>query len=187
MLMAKEAWDSVEPTTIKHCWDHTAIQRAPIMLRIPMTHNNSAVQTPPRTDPIAWQIIQDFATMEMTLPGAEDALKRHLWENYHKGEWLPALQAVMDAEEDGTPESALAAIEKIKPTTVPGPSHAMTAQGQLLESEISDAMIELKRRNRIHGELLSLDELLIPVEEDEIGESPEVFEGGDAEIVAEVR
>ncbi|KAH7925285.1 DDE-domain-containing protein [Leucogyrophana mollusca] len=26
MLMAKDAWDSVEPSTIKHCWDHAGIQ-----------------------------------------------------------------------------------------------------------------------------------------------------------------
>jgi hypothetical protein len=32
MLMAKEAWDAVQPTTIKRCWDHTGIQRDPIML-----------------------------------------------------------------------------------------------------------------------------------------------------------
>jgi len=188
MLMAKEAWDSIEPTTIKHCWDHTAIQRPPIMLRIPATsHNNSAVQTPPTTDPITWQIIRDFATTEMTLPDAEDALKRHLGENYHDDEWLPVLQTVMDADEDGNSASALAVIDKIKPTKPPGPSHhAVTAQGQLLESEISDAMIKLKKRNRVHGELLSMDELLKPVEEDEVGESPEIFEGGDEEIVAEV-
>ena len=26
MTMAKEAWNAVEPSTIKHCWDHTNIQ-----------------------------------------------------------------------------------------------------------------------------------------------------------------
>ena len=26
MLMAKEAWDAVSSSTIKHCWDHTKIQ-----------------------------------------------------------------------------------------------------------------------------------------------------------------
>jgi hypothetical protein len=40
MLMAKEAWDVVHPTTIKRCWDHTSIQCDPIMLRIPARHNH---------------------------------------------------------------------------------------------------------------------------------------------------
>ena len=27
MLMANEAWNAVEPSTIKHCWEHAEIQR----------------------------------------------------------------------------------------------------------------------------------------------------------------
>ena len=32
MLMAKDAWDRVQPTMIEKCWNHTGIQRDPIML-----------------------------------------------------------------------------------------------------------------------------------------------------------
>ena len=33
--MEKEAWDAVQPMTIKHCWNHTGIQHDLIMLHIP--------------------------------------------------------------------------------------------------------------------------------------------------------
>src|SRR5437868_4336836 len=35
MLMANDAWNTVDSTTIQHCWDHSGIQRAPIKFRIP--------------------------------------------------------------------------------------------------------------------------------------------------------
>jgi hypothetical protein len=44
----------------------------------------------------------------------------------------------------------------------------------------------LKARNRIFGELPSLDEFLEPVEEQKVGDSL-AFEGGDKAIVAAVK
>ena len=60
MLMAKDAWNAVQPTTIKHCWDHTAIQRDPIMLRIPSRrgHMHEAGQASLE----AWSVLEDLAT-----------------------------------------------------------------------------------------------------------------------------
>ena len=46
---------------------------------------------------------------------------------------------------------------------------------------------ELVKRKRIIGCPPSLEDLVNPAEEQEIGDSPYKFEGGDAEIVAEVR
>ena len=40
MLMAKEAWDAVQTTTIKSCSDHTGIQCDLIMLHIPVRHKS---------------------------------------------------------------------------------------------------------------------------------------------------
>ena len=40
MLMAKEAWDAVQPMTIKSCWDHTGIQHDLIMPHIPARHES---------------------------------------------------------------------------------------------------------------------------------------------------
>jgi hypothetical protein len=118
MLMAKEAWDSVTAQTIEHCWEHTGIQRAPILLRIPTA--------PTPTQPV---------------PNSQDM-----------------------------------AAPSIPPMT----------QSHALEAELMDCVVELKRRNRIFGSIPSLDDLLDPTEEQEIGDMPYWFEGGDAEIVAQV-
>ena len=50
-----------------------------------------------------------------------------------------------------------------------------------------DSVAELVKRKRIIGCPPSLEDLVNPAEEQEIGDSPYKFEGGDAEIVAEVR
>jgi hypothetical protein len=60
MLMAKEAWDAVQLTTIKHCWNHTSIQCDPIMLRIPAVkhgHGHAIGQALLE----AWNILEDLA------------------------------------------------------------------------------------------------------------------------------
>lgn len=44
-----------------------------------------------------------------------------------------------------------------------------------------------RKRNRIHGRIPTLDELLDPKEEREVGDSPYEFEGGDRAIVGEVQ
>jgi len=49
------------------------------------------------------------------------------------------------------------------------------------------AVQELKKRNRIFGEPPSLEELLDPIEERRDADSQDDFEGGEAEIVAEVK
>ena len=54
----------------------------------------------PRADSGAWDIIRAFATSEMTLPEAEERLKKHLGERYNTRDWHPALDAVMDAEDN---------------------------------------------------------------------------------------
>ena len=46
---------------------------------------------------------------------------------------------------------------------------------------------KLKKKNRIIGKPLTLEEMLNPIEETVIGESPYQFEGGDEEIVAKVK
>jgi hypothetical protein len=117
MHMVNDAWDNVTSTTIEHCWDHTGIQRAPIILQI------------------------------------------------------PAQQQASNDE---------------NPTTIT-PSHARTTQGEALEVDLLKSVEELKNRNRIFGPTPLLEELLDPVDEEETGHSPVRFEGGDAEIIAQVR
>jgi hypothetical protein len=55
------------------------------------------------------------------------------------------------------------------------------------EGDVSRAVDELKARRRIIGAAPTLEELLNPIEEHEIGNSPYSFEGGDEEIMATVQ
>lgn len=204
MLMAKAAWDAVDSTTIRNCWNHTAIQRDAIMLRIPSLHTRQDIpplKTPNRhsdakVDPTAWKILHDFAITNMSLPQAELALQKHLGDRYVDEDWRDALKAGM-IEDENTEGLAVAAIENMRltvislhnPTTsspVPTPSLAMTQQSNDLEKDLAEAVTRLKERNRIFGKVPTLAELLDPMEERVVGESEFVFEGGIEEIVAQV-
>jgi hypothetical protein len=76
------------------------------MLRIPPLPRNHD------SDPhatAAWNILEKFATTDMSLPQAENALKDHFGDQYADEEWRPALDAVVAAENDTT-----AALEGIR-------------------------------------------------------------------------
>ncbi|KAJ8591213.1 hypothetical protein M405DRAFT_814739 [Rhizopogon salebrosus TDB-379] len=181
--MAKQSWDAVTSETIKHCWDHTQIQSDP----------TAASDTRPHIDPVAWKIVHTFATTQMSLPDAERDLQAHLGERYIDLDWRPALKAVMDAE--GDTEAASNAINTLKqaasrrtglkiriPTTCrPRPDQLLSAEAELMQS-----VNDLKARNRIFGELQTVDEILDPAEERDMGEFS-MFEGGDKAIADEVR
>ena len=186
MLMAKDAWDDISSTTIEHCWDHTEIQRPPIMLRVPpagtqQTCPNSQVET-------AWAILEEFATTDMCLPEAEQALKDHFQDQYVNSEWRPALDAVMAAENDTS--IALENVKKLQLTSsldssTTSPMHAPTTQCADLEADLMASVVELKNRNRIFGPLATVEELVNPVEEQENEDSlNEAIDDGD--IVAQV-
>jgi DDE superfamily endonuclease len=144
MMMAKEAWDNVSSTTIQACWDHTRIQRAPIMIRIPTLPKplNSR-------DKQAWSIIHNFATTDMTLPDTEMALKSLWGEDYIEDQWWPTLKAVIDAENDIS--VALSTVNKIQLTagTILDPPLApiatQTPQAYQTEQELMESVTELKK------------------------------------------
>lgn len=202
MFAAKDAWQSITSETIRNCWDHTGIQRAPIktiMLRVPpssLPRNDSNDPNSDRathTTAAAWDILEEFAMSDMTLPQAEDALKGHLGDQYIDENWRPALNAVMAAEKDAT-----AALESIKalrqcpsnptaPASLPAtvlPLHAPTTQCADLEADLMSSIRELKSRNRIFGHLPTIEELINPPEERE-NESLQIFDSDD-EIVHQV-
>jgi len=89
--MAHDAWDDVTPETIKNCWKHTGIQRDPIILRVPSTLTQRG-----------WNIICAFADSSsgMTLPQAEDLLKKVFGDQYNDDDWRPALKIVTETEPD---------------------------------------------------------------------------------------
>jgi hypothetical protein len=181
MVMAQEAWDAVEPSTIQHCWNHAGIQANSLA---PSSH-------PPHADPGAWNIIRQFAdTDDMTLPWAEACLKEHLGNTYVEGDWVDALKAVMDAEGDNI--KAAETVEKLASVacrrtglTIKIPLLTKSPQLQTLEHGLTKSIEELTTRRRIIGTPLTVDEILNPQEEKNIGEVT-VYEDDDA-IVAEIR
>jgi hypothetical protein len=60
-------------------------------------------------------------------------------------------------------------------------------QLQHLEEGLMDSVSQLQQWKHIIGTPLSLNELLNPLKEQEVGDSPYRFAGGDEEIIAEVR
>ena len=133
----------------------------------------------------------------MTLPDAEEQLKNHLGNRYNEQDWQPALDAVMNAE--GDIAKAQEALAQLSSTTqlprltirlpprqsrsdpAPVPSQIVQAEKDLMNS-----IDDLVKRKRIIGPPPTLEDLVDPIEEREVGDSPYRFEGGDAEIVAEV-
>ncbi|KAG1735877.1 uncharacterized protein EDB91DRAFT_1083511 [Suillus paluster] len=117
-MTAKEAWDTVTSTTIKHCWDHSGIQ---LDLILASTRDNSFIPTStstsnvgnigPHNDPAAWQIIHEFASSNMSLLEAETHLQQFLTSCYVDTDWRPALKAVMDVEGDN--DAALKAVDTL--------------------------------------------------------------------------
>jgi hypothetical protein len=81
---------------------------------------------------------------------------------------------------------AYAPIPSTPNTTYIAPSLAPMTQLTELESNLIQAVTDLKPRRRIIGTAPTLEELLNLIEEREIGDSPYRFEGRDAEIVAQV-
>jgi hypothetical protein len=120
----------------------------------------------------------------MTLPQAEELLSQHLGSRYKNEDWRHTLKAVMDAEGDVV--KAQQAIQRISATCeqpkliikLPARSSELAAS----ESRLANSVRDLQRRNRIFGELPSIDDLLNPIEERQIEDSPHAFPGGDSDI-----
>ena len=186
MLMAKEAWDAVQPTTIEHCWNHTGIQRNPIMLRIPAAKRGlqHAIGQATQASLEAWNVLEDLATSQKTLPEAEEGLEKIYGSTYKDSVWRPALAAITGSE---TTEEALNELAKFKAAE----SRIVDVnegdrQREAVETQLMDAVTELKARRRIFGPLPSLEDLVNPPGELEIGEDPNRFTN-DADIVEAVR
>jgi hypothetical protein len=52
----------------------------------------------PFSDHGAWDILRQFASLDMTLPQAEEKLLVHLGGHYKDADWHSVLKAIMDAE-----------------------------------------------------------------------------------------
>lgn len=199
MLMVKDAWHAVTAETIKHCWNHTGIQ-PPIVTTGSVTTTTTVKHLPnhraTKTEK-GWDVIREFAaSSSMTLPQVEERLKSIFGADYIDQDWRPALKAVLEAENDEV--KALEAIEKLTMANNPIPTTNSTKPATLsplpvplqlqdVEQDLVAAIDELKVRKRIIGTPLTLEEMLNPIEDQEIGDSMYRFEGGDDEIVATVQ
>jgi len=152
----------------------------------------------------AWEIIYEFVTSEMRLPQAKDKLGAYLGCNYKEEEWRGTFKAVMDAENDSfkalnaldkltmpifnMPISQLSKVSTTAPRT-PTTAQLQDCPAQLVsaENDLMECVKELKAQKRIIGDPLTLEDMLNPIEEMEIGKKPNIFEGSDAQIVEKVR
>lgn len=62
-------------------------------------------ESQPLLSPAAWQIIHEFASSDMSLPGAKTHLQQLLTGHYVDTDWRSTLKAVMDAETSGNQPS----------------------------------------------------------------------------------
>jgi len=133
----------------------------------------------------------------ITRPDVDHALwlwvqhKERLGNRHNESEWNEPLDSVLRAEDNI--DAALAALDAFRNKWAPdGPSGlcevaTITNEHKKVEEELLDLLTQLKDRRCINGQLCTLDEVLDPEEEREIGEIPYGFGGGDAEIVGMVQ
>jgi len=155
--------------------------------------------THPLKDPKAWDIIRGFAEgNDISLPDTLSSLESHLGDRYVYADWKPAIDAVFTAEDDTL--KALDALEvlraKANPQSSPNNNTAthnktlattpIIPQLTAFETDLMESVAELHRRRRIVGTVPTLEDLLNPIQEREIGDSPYRFPAGDDDIVAEV-
>ncbi|KAG1851585.1 hypothetical protein DFJ58DRAFT_728803 [Suillus subalutaceus] len=127
----------------------------------------------------------------MSLPAVENNLKAHLHEHYVDSDWRLALKVIMDAKDDT--DMALNAVNVLAEAAshhtglkihIPMCSQQAADQLSFTEADLMQSVNNLKAHNHIFGRLLTLDELLDPAEERDMGEFP-TFEGGDKVIADE--
>lgn len=131
----------------------------------------------------------------MTLPDVIEHMRKHLKEDYNEDEWRPAFDAVLSAEND--PVSAVEAVTELMNShmntnpihTAPPSQNDPKRLEELDETEkrLMEAVENLQGRRRIWGTALSLEELLNPIEEKEIGETAYNYPNGIDDIIKQVQ
>jgi hypothetical protein len=140
-----------------------------------------------------WDIVVQYATNSCLLPEAHTFLQERLGDQYIASEWHGPLDCA--SEGNGDANAALAAINALRNKWAPdSPSDSCGAamitipdEESKVEEELMGLVAQLKARRCITGEPPTLEELLDPEEEREIGQSLDVSEGGDLEIVRMVQ
>ena len=209
MLTVKEAWACVSQETIKNCWAHAFALMYEFLFyfvllltnqhrKDPVAKSTSESSSDPITNPAVWQIIDFAANKICSLPQAEEQLGAYLGGRFSFLQWKPAFDEVFKAEGDAS--AALEAVEALKSKVTvrhltqlqaeiqdPMSPNLSLPELESTELELMQVVDELHRRRRIIGTRPTLEDLLNPVEEKEVGHSPYRYPGGDNEIIEEVR
>jgi hypothetical protein len=111
---------------------------------------SSSQSTTPHADPLAWKIIYECVTTDLSLPNAEICLQAHLGSRFIDADGQPALWAVMDAEGDS--QVALTTIKPLEQAATHRPGIKIRIslhpkklpQLKLAEDELVQSIHELK-------------------------------------------
>ena len=93
--LALRAWDKVQSSTLKHCWNHTSI--------LPMTASTQPTQPPTDATTLELQacnIIHRFATTSMEIPEAVDLLEQVVGLLSSASKWIKALDNMAEFKGD---------------------------------------------------------------------------------------
>ncbi|KAK7437721.1 hypothetical protein VKT23_018437 [Stygiomarasmius scandens] len=191
LQMARTAWSKVTPETIRNCWKKSGIAYGSSEVNLSEANTTITITT---NDQLirAWATMRLFLTSPMTLPDAEKALKEIFGNAYDDSKWRPTLTEINDLEPDSEMEPILEKIDthlkKIPLAPVPQINQTVSTDLTEVETDLMKQVQLLKHRNRIHGRLPTLEELINPIEENDIGEGEFRFgKDADKKIVERVQ
>jgi hypothetical protein len=200
MKMANEAWNAVSVETITNCWNHTRIQHAPIpAITICVPKKNQSMLARIR------QELQNYVeSSTMTMPEITQTIHSLLGDQFVVKDWHTVFDALGEPDVDAstvldsltlpalppgphslTRVSADVEADSLTADATPAPTLGrahVSDQGQIIETELMKKVDELRTRNRLHGPPMSVEDLVMPACEEEVGEHEFIFEGGDQEI-----
>jgi hypothetical protein len=118
MKMAQEAWNAVTPKTIKNCWNHTGIQRAPLPKISLWVPPKAAVASTPLLTTHVYTILQEWAgSSSISIPAVHKKLQDLLGSQFIVQDWSKLFDTVLQ-EDDDIP-AALAALDHVDLPTLP--------------------------------------------------------------------
>ncbi|KAJ3780447.1 hypothetical protein GGU10DRAFT_380619 [Lentinula aff. detonsa] len=167
--MAKIAWEAVMKETIVNYW-----QKAGILGCELFSTKSNKIQ--------GWNILHTFASTPMTLPEAEKQLKELFGDSYNDEIWHAMLSKITCLEPNSDSAAIFTEIDMHLQSLHSSTASAPTQTDSIIpvERDLMEIIADLKTRNRIFGETPTLEELVDPVEEKEIGGSAFHY-GEDAE------
>lgn len=214
MMMAKDAWDSVSKETIVNCWKHVQIlptdrtqellmkellEEEGIQADESTAHtDHGAKDLSARLDDHTWDLLECYASTNMTLPEVERLVMEHIGESdttkfcIHES-WMQALRIVDRAEDNmdyaikGVKRLRASYAASISPPSLVTPSSLPNPEYDSLARDVAASINVLKSRNRIFGLVPTVEEFVNPDCELEFGAKEFDFPGGDEEIAAQVQ